>query len=409
MTHRLTAFLVLLAAIGTARGQTAYSYRYWFDGNVSTLKTGSAQGEATLEADISALAKGSVHSLHFQGHDADNHWSPVRTTFFFIPNTDTQSVKARYWLDDNDAAATTTATPGGTIDLDISHLSIGTHAVHYQTYNAAGEASPVRTTYFYMDVLQPATLTCHIWIDDNQSEAQAFPLTDEDITMEAEDLSVGMHDLHAAIYDDKGRWLTEGTVAFEVKAPMAVITLTATVETFSFHKDLDFDGVEGLRAYTATGFHKQTGDVMMSRVTDVPAGEGLLLVGAKGTYEVPVATSYSYYANLLVGLTETTLIAKSADGYDNYLLSQSDGTSCFVPATDGTTIEAGRAYLHIPGSLADGKKSLKISFDDNPDGIKLVPQTSGEEDGIYYDVAGRRLSKPTKGINIHRGRKIVVK
>ena len=40
----------------------------------------------------------------------------------------------------------------------------------------------------------------------------------------------------------------------------------------------------------------------MLKVTDAPAGTGLVLTGSEGTYEVPVKTSASVYANLLVGV-----------------------------------------------------------------------------------------------------------
>jgi len=475
MKRRLLWFLALLALTGSARGQT-YSYRYWFDNNPATLQTGSANGETTIEMDISGLAIGSAHALHLQGLGSEGRWSPVRTAFFFLAKEgDNESVTARYWFDNDETTAQeaptinglfdldvshmntgihavhyqtfnaagegspvwtaffflaeegnnesatarywfdndeTTAqvapTINGLIDLDISHMSIGTHAVHYQTFNAAGEASPVRTTYFYMNELQRATLSCQIWIDDEEDEAQTFALTDEEIVIEAEDLSVGMHDLHAVLYDSNGLWLAEGTATFEVKAPMATITLTASVETFSFGKDLDFSGVEGLRAYTATGFHKLTGDVMMSRVSDVPAGEGLLLTGEPGTYEVPVLKSYSFYANLLVGTLESTVLAQTADGFDNYLLSVQNGEDGFFLAEDGSTLEAGRAYLRIPSKDAAEVRMLRISFDDNPDGISEHSENSDNSDAIY-NLSGQRLNKPQKGINIKNGKKVLVK
>ena len=404
--RRIIGFIVLLAVIGSARGQTTYSYRYWFDNNPATLQTGSAQGETAIEIDISKLAKGSIHALHLQGHSDGEEWSPTRTTYFFVKEESSESVTARYWYDNDETTVQTAPTVNGLIDLDISHLDIGTHAVHYQTFNATGEASPVHTTNFYMNELQRATLSCQIWIDDEEDKAQTFNLTDGDIVIEAEDLSIGMHDLHAVLYESNGKWLAEGTTTFEVKAPMATITLTAWIETFSFGKDLDFSGVKGLRAYTATGFHRLTGDVMMSRVSDVPAGEGLLLVGDPGTYEVPVLTSYSYYANLLVGTSEAIEIAQNDNGYYNYLLSFRDGEATFSLAEDGSTLAAGKAYLHIPDNGAAGARKLKISFDDNPDGI-VSPVKETEGGAAYYNLVGQRMSKPQKGIYIKDGKKIL--
>ncbi len=145
----------------------------------------------------------------------------------------------------------------------------------------------------------------------------------------------------------------------------------------------------------------------MSRVDDVPAGEGLLLMGEPGTYEVPVRKSYSFYANLLVGTTETTVLAQTADGYTNYLLSIKDGEDGFFLAEDGSTLEAGKAYLRIPSGEATSTQKLRIRFDDNPDAV--APPFAEKEEGIIYNLVGQRLNNLQKGINIRDGKKVIVK
>ena len=400
MKRRFIGFIMLLALIGTARGQTAYSYRYWFDNDISTQQSGSANGETTIELDIGSLAKGSVHALHLQGLDARGKWGAVRTTYFFLAKQgDPESATARYWFDNDETTAQTAPTLNGLIDLDISHMEIGLHAVHYQTFNAAGEASPVLTTYFYMNELQLALLSCQIWIDDAKDDALTFGLTEGDIVIEAEELSIGMHDLHVVLLDSHGLWLAEGTATFEVKEPSISIVLNDLIETFSSEKDLDFSEVPGLRAYTATGFHKLTGNVMMSRVNEVPAGEGLLLIGEPGTYEVPVRKSYSFYANLLVGTAESIVLLPEADGYTNYTLGQSDGEDGFFLANEGSTLDAGKAYLRVPSREAASIQKFRMLFDDNPDAIALPLE---DQEAIYYNVSGQRIPTPKQGLNIIR-------
>ena len=475
MKRLLVCSIVLLALISSARGQKIYSYRYWFDDNLSTQHVGTTQGETTIEIDIGSLAKGSVHALRLQGLDARDKWGTVRTTYFFIAKEidtqsatahywfdedettahtvdtasglidldtsgletgnhavyyqtfnargeaspvwtayfffkkcDTNSVTARYWFDGDETTAQTVPTVSGTIALDISGTDAGTHTIHYQTFNASGDASPVKTAYFFKKYeLQRDKLSCQIWIDDEEDKAQTFSLAD-DIVIEAEDLAVGMHELHVKLFDAEGVWLMDGMTTFEVKQPMVSITLTAALETFSCQKDLDFSGVEGLRAYTAAGFHRLTGNVWMMRVGDAASGEGLLLTGEPGTYEVPVIKSYSFYGNLLVGTSESLVLATTADGYDNYLLSVQNGEDGFFLAEDGSMLEAGRAYLRIPSKDAAEVRMLRISFDDNPDGITESSEYSDYPDTIY-NLAGQRLSKPQKGINIRNGKKVLVK
>ena len=465
---------MLLALMSSARGQTAYSYRYWYDNDLSTLQEGTANGETTIEIDIGTLEKGTVHTFHLQGKDARNKWgcvrtqyffireesciesmtarywydnddatvkmastihglieldiagldvglhtlhyqtfnsegkaSPTRTQYFYIKNeSDTQSATARYWFDNDEKTKKTTSTVNGTIDLDAEGLAVGLHTVHYQTFNAKGEVSPVRTQYFYKkEELQLSSLTCRLWIDEEEDKAMSFGLMD-DIEIVADDLTAGIHELHVVILNANGQQLAEGTTTFEVDAERTVtITLKAPIATFSSEKGLDFFGVTGFRAYTATGFHRYTGDVLMSRVEEAPAGEGLLLVGEPGTYEVTIRKSYNYYSNLLVGTPQATILARTADGYDNYMLSFRDGEAGFFLAEDGSTVAAGKAYLRIPSDQVAGAQRLRMVFDDNPD---TVDSPIGEtEEGEIYNLAGQRLNKLQKGINIKNGKKIL--
>ncbi|MBQ9363309.1 MAG: hypothetical protein IJT97_07840 [Bacteroidaceae bacterium] len=363
--RRFIGFILLLALITTARGQTAYSYRYWFDNNLATLHTGTANGETTIEMDISSLTKGSVHALHLQGLDARKKWSAVRTQYFFIAkDVDTKSATARYWYDNDETTAKAAPTVNGTINLDISHMDIGTHSVHCQTFNAKGEASPVRTQYFYMNELQRATLSAKIWIDDNESEAQTFALTDEDIVLDVSYLTVGMHEVHVTLYDARGSYLGEGSAEFEVPIPMTTITLSAAgIGTFCWDVDVDFSNTEDVKAYIATGYNNKTAEVTLGRVKDVPAGTGVLLLGNEGEYQVPQLPSYSYYMNMLVGVNEPTAIRGYANGYANYILQTGQYGISFYQ--NDYTVDAGTAYLHVPSTQAGAKQRIRIIFDDD--------------------------------------------
>ncbi len=153
--HRFIGFIILLALVSTARGQTAYSYRYWFDNNLSTLHGGAASGDTTIEVDISALGKGFVHALHFQSFNAAGEAMPVRTQYFFVKkNSNTEGATARYWFDNDETTAQATSTVNGLINLDISQMALGVHALHFQTFSTTGEASPVRTQFFLIEPLE---------------------------------------------------------------------------------------------------------------------------------------------------------------------------------------------------------------------------------------------------------------
>ena len=380
--RRFIGIIMLLAFISVARGQNAYSYRYWFDNNLATLQMGSTTGEVTIEIDISALVKGAVHTLHFQGIDVREKWSPVRTQYFFIAkDTETEAATARYWYDNDEKTVQTAPTVNGLIDLDISHMEIGTHAVHYQTFNAVGEASPVHTQYFYMNELQDATLSFVIWIDDDEDGAQVFPMTKDDIVIDVKELSIGVHDLHVKLLDSKGQCLAEDTTAFEIPIPTETIILSdALGDTYCSSMDLDFKGVTGLKAYIVCGFNPDENVVWIMRVDNVPADEGIFIKGTPGTYQVPYSKTGFHYNNMLAGSHVKQTLPTTSDGYANYTLKdgiflQSDGTA---------SVDVNKAYLRVPTSWVPSEtaaRALRIRIVD-----EIIADVNGDGDINMQDV-----------------------
>ena len=54
---------------------------------------------------------------------------------------------------------------------------------------------------------------------------------------------------------------------------------------------------------------------------------------------------------------------------------------------------------------------LFLAIVQNPTAIENITEATDENkgDGYYYDLQGRRVQNPTRGIYIHNGKKIVVK
>ncbi|MBQ7685435.1 MAG: hypothetical protein IJT48_13220, partial [Bacteroidaceae bacterium] len=90
-----------------------------------------------------------------------------------------------------------------------------------------------------------------------------------------------------------------------------------------------------------------------------------------------------------------------ADGAQ-YVLADKDEVTGFYQAQVGTTIPAGKAYIEVKGA------GVKGFFFDGTDGIEqITPASSPEENGATYDLAGRRVEKPVKGMYIINGKKIL--
>lgn len=178
----------------------------------------------------------------------------------------------------------------------------------------------------------------------------------------------------------------------------ATISSECGYATFCSDKALDFSAVDGLNAYIVTSID---GVANLQRVTKVPAGTGLVLVGDPKSYDVPViASAPAIEGNLLVAST-TGHTAVEGD----YVLAYKSNVRGFFPAEEDLWIPAGKAYLHI----GSGDARVLLSFDDQTTGISATPKNSEKSDKEIFNLAGQRVSLPTKGMYIIGGRKVVVK
>ena len=134
----------------------------------------------------------------------------------------------------------------------------------------------------------------------------------------------------------------------------------------------------------------------------IPANTGVILAGEANTYNFEITTGGSAAGNVLTGTVVT--IAKPDGTY--YLSNGSKGVG-FYMAGDGVTTLAGfRAYL--PAGLGV-KGFLGFEFDD-ADGIKTIDNGKLTIDNAeIYNLAGQRVNKLQRGVNIVNGKKVIVK
>lgn len=184
----------------------------------------------------------------------------------------------------------------------------------------------------------------------------------------------------------------------------------AGVATYCPTVDVDFTTLTAVKAYIGSGFNRETGVLTMTRVYDVPAGTGLLVKGAAGTYEVPESPSASIYSNLLRGVTVERKLSATTGGYANYVLaSGSNGMGFYRVPAEGMTLAAGRAYLTIPAETAASRSTLRVVFDDEEEATAISDVDRQEGEAAVYDLQGRRVAQSQRGLYISNGKKVVVK
>lgn len=93
----------------------------------------------------------------------------------------------------------------------------------------------------------------------------------------------------------------------------------------------------------------------------------------------------------------------TADG-TQYCLTEQDGKVGFGKVKAGVVIPAGKAYLVVKEQAS----ANFFAFDGTVTAIKNV-ETSATADGAYYTLQGVKVEKPTKGIYVHNGKKVIIK
>lgn len=192
-----------------------------------------------------------------------------------------------------------------------------------------------------------------------------------------------------------------------VKDAAKNVTISAAgLATYAPSVALDFTNAEKIAAYKAT---VKDNTVTLTKVETVAAGEGVLLRSLDGgevTEAIAVAASATEKntGNDFVAVTEATTLNETEGEYTNYVLSQENGVVGFFKA-NSTKIAAGKAYLKVATSSA--AKGIKVVFDGEATGISEVSAAKADE--AYYTVSGLRVEKPTKGLYIRGGKKVVVK
>ena len=165
----------------------------------------------------------------------------------------------------------------------------------------------------------------------------------------------------------------------------------------TFFSPVDLTVPAGVKVYAAT---KNDTYVHFDEVGAVEAGTGVLVEAEAGTYDFTVAHNDADYASDLVGSVGT--VARTSIAANVYTLQSGPAFKLFT----GENVFGFRSHIEAPAS-AD-VKAFDIIFDDAT-GISDMSDLSDQSDlsDIIYNLAGQRLSKVQKGVNIVKGKKVL--
>ena len=188
-----------------------------------------------------------------------------------------------------------------------------------------------------------------------------------------------------------------------------VRTITdALYATTSFPAAVDFSKTDGIKAYIATVNAAKT-KVELKEVTKVAAGVPVILNGSATDYTFHYTTETT--DNVDDNQLQVSDGTKKGDGSTIYVLANKNDVVGFYLVEDGSAIPAGKAYLSVSDGDAKIRQFIGFGDDNETTGITMVQGEGFMVNGSdnYYDLQGRRVAQPTKGLYIVNGKKVIIK
>ena len=214
---------------------------------------------------------------------------------------------------------------------------------------------------------------------------------------------------------------------------------TSFYNLVSFDKALDFSAADGIEAFAAKSVYgdrelpngriiQELKSIELVPVSQVPAGAGVVVKSSvAGTYEVPtVGTAAALVENELVAVLQKTDIFDIADMDEEtvpFVLGVKNGSFGFVPVVDyngmdeetgwvpegQVFLEPGTAYISLDYSLATPSTVISVSDGDDVTTAIHHHATSINTQLSVFDLQGRRVAQPQKGLYVVGGKKVIVK
>lgn len=183
---------------------------------------------------------------------------------------------------------------------------------------------------------------------------------------------------------------------------------SAGYATFSSDKAVDFSGASGVTVYTAKVNDAKTAvDLIEVKSKQVPANTAVVLKGAAGTYS---ATAIASAAGITGNQLQIAAATMDGSAGNIFVLNEVGGVVGFYKLSATGSLLAGKGYLEVDG-VGEGRTMFEIDIDGYATGINMVNGEGVKVNGseTYYDLQGRRVLNPTKGLYIVNGKKVIMK
>ena len=169
----------------------------------------------------------------------------------------------------------------------------------------------------------------------------------------------------------------------------------------------NYQAPEGTQVF-AVNLNTSTAKITMTEISDriAKSGQGVVLknttTGSITMSKTETAPAGDYSGSSLTGTM--TSITNPGNAYVlNYKAATGVG---FYKLSSGGTIGANKAYLTYSGGGLSAPSFF--GFDGNTTGIDATLVNSEKVNSVVYDLQGRRVAQPTKGLYIVNGKKVFI-
>jgi hypothetical protein len=197
----------------------------------------------------------------------------------------------------------------------------------------------------------------------------------------------------------------DGWSAYAAKINAKFFTAVGDYQWATFYdgtKDYEVDANTTVYKASLTGTTLTLTEIGGNQI--ITAGNAVIMksTSAPVLTETATASTADFSGNELHGSASPVV-----SGGTFYALSYKSGTLGFFKVKSGTSIPAGKAYL----STADAAREyFEFAYDNDVTSIESVASSHQTiANAQYYDMQGRKVFKPTKGLYIVNGKKVIVK
>ena len=175
--------------------------------------------------------------------------------------------------------------------------------------------------------------------------------------------------------------------------------------TFGYPFAVDLSGLgDGQEAYTVT-VNGDEAQLTSVKGMKIPANTGIIL---EGTVGIPISLPLTTESTNDITGNDLKVSHGTVTGDGSiYVLAnkniENNDVVGFFKLQNGDKVPAGKAYLQIVASSRQF-----IGFGDNATGIDNIEHSTPHIEQ-YYDLQGRRVAQPTKGLYIVNGKKVIIK